>query len=106
MKKTKTTLRNFEMAMGLIGSFIGIFSGSFLILLINVNHVHTALLGLLAIVGSLLGIFSSTYVRKNPELAGIGFIVATIFVILGSQHINVLSAVFLLIAGLSALFRN
>jgi hypothetical protein len=39
-------------------------------------------------------------------MAGVGFIVATMFVILGSDYINVLSAVFLLVAGVSALFRK
>lgn len=94
------------MVMGVIGSIIGIFSGSFLIFLEHFGHAHTPFLGLIAIIASILGIFSSYYVRTNEEVAGVGFIIATMFVIIGSDYINVISAVFLLIAGLSALFRK
>ena len=106
MKRIRTVSRNFEMAMGIIGSVIGIFSGSFLIFLENFGQAHTPFLGLVAIVASLLGIASSYYVRINNEMAGIGFIIATMFVIVGSAYINALSAIFLLIAGISALFRK
>lgn len=94
------------MIVGLIGSIIGIFSGSFLIFLEHAGHVHTPFLGLVAIIASLLGIVSSCYVKTHPETAGVGFIIATMFVIVGSEHINVLSALFLLVAGISALFRK
>ena len=106
MKRTRQISRNFEMFMGVIGSVVGIFSGSFLIFLGNVGMSHTPLLGIIAIIASVLGLFSTYYVQKNPEIAGIGFVVATMFVIVGSDYINVLSAVFLLIAGISALFRK
>lgn len=106
MKRTKVTTRHFEMAMGLIGSLIGVLSGSVFIFLFNASHAHATFLGLLAILGSLLGVISSTYVFKNNESAGVGFIIATMFVILGADHINALSAVFLLIAGMSSLFRK
>lgn len=94
------------MVMGLIGSVIGIFSGSFLIFLENLGNVHTPFLGIVAIIASVLGIISSYYVRTHEEAAGVGFIIATMFVIVGSAHINILSALFLLIAGISALFRK
>ena len=106
MKRTRTVTRTFEMIFGIIGSIIGIFSGSFLIFLESVGIAHTPFLGIVAIVASILGIASSYYVRKNSEVAGIGFIIATMFVIVGSEYINVLSAIFLLIAGVSALFRK
>ncbi len=106
MKRTRTVSRNFEMVMGLIGSVIGIFSGSFLIFLENLGNVHTPFLGIVAIIASVLGIISSYYVRTHEEAAGVGFIIATMFVIVGSAHINILSALFLLIAGISALFRK
>lgn len=92
--------------MGIIGSVIGIFSGSVLIFIENLGQAHTPFLGLVAIAASILGIVSSYYVRKNAEVAGVGFIIATMFVIVGSSYINILSAVFLLIAGVSALFRK
>ena len=106
MKRTRTVSRNFEIAMGLIGSVIGIFSGSFLIFLESVGTVHTPFLGLVAIIASILGLAATYYVRKNPEVAGVGFVIATMFVIVGSEYINVISAIFLLIAGVSALFRK
>ena len=106
MKRTKIVSRTFEMIMGLIGSIIGIFSGSFLIFLESVEAFHTPFLGMIAILASILGLASTYYVRKKPEIAGIGFIIATMFVILGSDYINVISAIFLLIAGASALFRK
>ena len=49
---------------------------------------------------------SSYYVKTNAEVAGVGFVIATMFVILGSDYINIISAFFLLIAGISALFRK
>lgn len=106
MKRTRTISRSFEMVMGLIGSVIGIFSGSFLLFLETFGHAHTPFLGIIAIMASILGIISSYYVKTNEEVAGVGFIIATMFVIIGSDYINVLSAIFLLIAGISSLFRK
>lgn len=106
MKRVKRISRTFEMAMGIIGSVIGLFSGSLLIFIEHLGQAHTPFLGIVAIAASLLGFFSSYYVNKNVEAAGIGFIVATMFVIVGSNYINILSAVFLIIAGISALFRK
>lgn len=106
MKRTRTVSRTFEMIFGIIGSIIGIFSGSFLIFLESIGQVHTPFLGVVAIMASFLGIASSYYVNKNNEIAGVGFIVATMFVIVGSDYINIISAIFLLIAGISALFRK
>ncbi len=105
MKRTRVISRNFEMAMGLIGSFVGIFSGSFLIFLQNTSP-QTPFLGLVAIIASLLGIVSACYVKTKREAAGVGFIIAAMFVIVGSEYINVISALFLLAAGISALFRK
>jgi len=106
MKRTKTISRTFEMVMGIIGSVIGIFSGSFLIFLEHVGQAHTPFLGLIAIAASVIGMASTYYVSKNSEIAGVGFIIATMFVIVGSDYINVLSAIFLMAAGISALFRK
>lgn len=106
MKRTRTVTRTFEMVFGLIGSIIGIFSGSFLIFVESLGQAHAPFLGLLAILAAVLGIISSFYVKKNTEVAGVGFIIATMFVILGADYINILSAIFLIIAGISALFRK
>ena len=106
MKRTRVISRNFETALGLIGSVIGIFSGSFLIFLEQFPKAHTPFLGLIAILASLLALASTYYVRKNAEIAGVGFIIATMFVIVGSAHINIISAIFLMVAGISALFRK
>lgn len=106
MKRTKIISRNFETVLGIIGSIIGIFSGSFLIFIESFGKAHTPFLGIIAIIASLLGLASTYYLRKNPEIAGVGFIIATMFVIVGSDYINVLSAIFLLVAGISSLFRK
>lgn len=106
MKRSKILSRNFEVVMGILGSVIGIFSGSFLIFLESIGQAHTPFLGIIAILASVLGLASTYYVRKNPDMAGIGFVIATMFVIVGSDYINVISAVFLLAAGVSALFRK
>ena len=106
MKRNRIVSRNFEMVMGIIGSVIGIFSGSFLIFLEGLGSVHTPFLGLVAIAASILGLVSVYYVSKKPEAAGVGFVIATMFVIVGSEYINVVSGVFFLIAGISALFRK
>ena len=94
------------MIMGIIGSVIGIFSGSFLIFLKSVGPAHAPFLGLVAILASALGLVSTYYVQKKPDIAGIGFVIATMFVIVGSDYINVISAIFLLVADVSALFRK
>lgn len=106
MKRTKHLSRNFEMIMGIIGSVIGMFSGSFLIFIKSFGHAHTPFLGTVAIIASILGFVSSYYVRNHSELAGVGFIIATMFVIVGADYINVLSSLFLLVAGVSSLFRK
>lgn len=106
MKKIKRISRTFELVMGFIGSVMGLFSGSVLIFIGNIGQAHTPFLGIVAIAASVLGFFSTYYVNKNVEAAGIGFIIATMFVIVGSNYINILSAVFLILAGISALFRK
>lgn len=106
MRRTRKISRNFEMGMGILGSIIGIFSGSFLIFLEHLEIAHAPFLGIVAILGSVLGILSTYYVKKDSGIAGIGFVISTMFVIVGSAHINIISAIFLLIAGISALFRK
>lgn len=106
MKRTRTLSRTFEMVMGAIGSVIGMFSGSFLIFIESFGQAHISFLGLVAILASILGFISTYYIRKNPEIAGVGFIIATMFVIAGADYINVISALFLLAAGVSLLFRK
>ncbi|MEE0939440.1 hypothetical protein [Methanobrevibacter sp.] len=106
MKRRKTTTRTVEMFLGIVGSVIGIFSGSFLIFIKSLGQAHMSFLGFVAILASVLGLFSSYYLTKNEELAGIGFLIATMFVIVGADHINVISALFLLVAGILTLFRK
>ncbi len=106
MKRTRTVSRNFEMVLGIVGSIIGLLSGSMLLFFGALNSVPTPFLGFMAIIASFLGLASSVYVKRNAEISGVGFVIATMFVILGSDYINVLSAIFLLVAGISALFRK
>ena len=77
-----------------------------LIFLENYGQVHISFLGFVAILASILGLVSSFYLRRNEEAAGIGFLIATMFVIVGADHINVISALFLLSAGILTLFRK
>ena len=106
MKRRKTVSRTLEFILGIVGSVLGIFSGSFLIFLENYGQVYISFLGFVAILASILGIVSSFYLRRNEEAAGIGFLIATMFVIVGADHINVISALFLLSAGILTLFRK
>ena len=106
MKRRKTISRTFETILGILGSIIGITSGSFLIFIESFGQAHTSFLGFIAILASILGIISTYYLRKNEELAGIGFLIATMFVIVGADYINVISALFLLTAGILTLFRK
>ena len=106
MKRRKVISRTFEMILGVIGSIIAILTGSFLIFIQHFGQVNTTFLGFLSIIASILGLICSYYVYKNSEIAGIGFIIASVLIIAGAEHINVLSAIFLLVAGMSALFRK
>lgn len=106
MKRTKYTSRTFETVMGAVGSVIGMFSGSFLILIESFGQAQISFLGIIAILASVLGFISTYYIRKNPEIAGVGFVIATMFVIAGADYINVVSALFLLVAGICLLFRK
>ena len=106
MKRTKTISRTFEIIFGLIGSIIAIFTGSFFIFLQHFGQADTPFLGWIAIIAAILGLASSYYVNTNEEIAGVGFIIASIFVIISSAYINVFSAIFLMIAGVSSLFRK
>lgn len=94
MKRTRIVSRNFEMVLGIIGSIIGLFSGSILLFLRTFYNVPTPFLGFVAIIASFLGLASSVYVKKDTEIAGVGFIIATMFVIVGSEYINIISAIF------------
>ena len=106
MRRRKTTTRTLEMFLGVVGSFMGVFSGSFLIFIKSVGQAQMSFSGFVAILASIFGLFSSYYLTKNEELAGIGFLIATMFVIVGADHINVISALFLLAAGILTLFRK
>ena len=106
MKRVKRISRTFEMIFGLIGSLIAIFTGSFFIFLEHFGQTNTPFLGWIAFIAAILGLASSYYVNTNEEIAGVGFIIASIFVIISSAYINVFSAIFLMIAGVSSLFRK
>ena len=67
MKRTRIVSRNFEMVLGIVGSVIGLFSGSMLLFLGALGNIPTPFLGFVAIAASFLGIISSFYVKKNNE---------------------------------------
>lgn len=106
MRRIKTTSRVFEIILGCFGSFIAIISGSFFLFLESGGTQGNSFLAIIAIIGSILGFISSIYVVKDRENAGVGFIIASLFVIIGSPHLGVIGSMFMVLAGISALFRK
>lgn len=106
MKKIRTTSRLFEQVLGILGSFLCLISGSFLLLIETGGSEGYSFLGLLAIIGAFIGFISSYYVSKHVEAAGIGFVLAAILVLIGTPHLAKFCSIALLIAGISALFRK
>lgn len=106
MRRIKTTSRLFEVILGCFGSFIAIISSSFLLFLQSGGKEGNSFLAILAIIGSILGFISSIYVSKNSENAGVGFIIASLFVTVGSPHLGVIGSIFMVAAGISSLFRK
>ncbi len=105
MKRIKTTSRFFEQVIGVIGSFLSIISGSFILLIQSGGLEGNSFIALLAIVGAFLGFASSFFINKDLEYAGVGFIVAAMLVLVGTSH-GIVGALLLLAAGISALFRK
>lgn len=106
MRGIETTSRTIELIIGCIGGFIGLISCSLFLLIGSFGSTGTWTLGTIAMVGSLLGLISSVYVLYNNQVAGILLIISTILVIIGAPIVGVVSALFLLIAGILALFRK
>lgn len=106
MRKVKTTSRLFEQICGVLGSFLCLISGSFILLIQSGGAEGNSFLALLAIVGAFIGFISSYYANKYLEAAGLGFMVAAILVLIGTPHLVKLCTMLLLIAGLSSLFRK
>ena len=107
MKRIKTISRLFEQICGVLGSFLCLTSGSFILLIESGGAQGNSFLAILAIIGAFIGFISSYYVNKSSESAGVGFIVAAILVLIGTPHLAKLCSILLLIAGiLSALFRK
>ena len=106
MKKIKSTSRLFEQIVGILGSFLCIISGSFILLIESGGTQGNSFLAIAAIVGAFLGFVSSYYVTDHPEDAGVGFLIAAVLVLIGTPHYVKLASILLLIAGVSALFRK
>lgn len=106
MKKIKSTSRTFEQILGVLGSFISIISGSFIIFIESGGMQGNSFIAVLSIIGAILGFISAFYVDKDLEFAGVGFIVAAILVLMGTPRLGILGSVLILIAGMSALFRK
>ncbi|WP_407431139.1 hypothetical protein [Methanobrevibacter sp.] len=106
MRKIRTTSRLFEQILGILGSFLCLISGSFILLIETGGSEGYSFLGLLAIIGAFIGFISSYYVNKHVEGAGIGFVLAAILVLIGTPHLAKICSIALLIAGISALFRK
>lgn len=106
MKRIKTTSRLFEQICGILGSFLCIISGSFVLLIESGGSQGNSFVAILAIVGAFIGFLSSYYVNKHLEAAGIGFMAAAMLVLIGTPSLAKFCTILLLIAGLSALFRK
>ena len=106
MNKIKSTSRTFEQILGVLGSFISIISGSFIIFIESGGMQGNSFIAVLSIIGAILGFISAFYVDKDLEFAGVGFIVAAILVLMGTPRLGILGSVLILIAGMSALFRK
>lgn len=106
MKRIKTTSRLFEQICGILGSFLCLISGSFILLIESGGAQGNSFLAILAIVGAFIGFISSYYVNRHLESAGVGFMVAAILVLIGTPSLAKLCSMLLLIAGMSALFRK
>lgn len=106
MKIIKTTSRLFERILGIVGSFLSLISGSFLLLIQSGGLQGNSFLAVLAIIGSILGFISSYFVERDLEYAGVGFILSALLVLIGTPSLVKISSILLLIAGISALFRE
>lgn len=106
MKRIKSTSRLFEQILGLIGSFLSIISGSFILFIESGGHQGNSTVAILAIIGSFLGFISSFYVNRDIEAAGVGFIIAAILILMGTPRLGIFGSLIILIAGISALFRK
>lgn len=106
MKRTKSTSRDFEVILGVVGSVIALFSGSLIFVIENFSLHNTPFFGIIGIIAFILGTLSTFYVKKNSEIAGFGFIISSVLVILSSSYMSILAAIFLLICGISSLFRK
>ena len=106
MRRKKTTSRLFEQILGVIGSFLGLMSGSSLFLIQTQWFLITSTMASLAIIGSFLGFLSAFYVNRDLEYCGVGFLVSAMLLLVTTRHLGAVGSVFLLIAGISALFRK
>ncbi len=106
MRKIKTTSRLFEQICGVLGAFLCLFSGSFILLIQSGGTQGYSFLAILAILGAFIGFISSYYANKHVEGAGVGFLVAAILVLIGNPYLAKFCSILLLIAGLSSLFRK
>lgn len=106
MKRIKTTSRLFEQVLGVVGSLLSLFSGSFFLLIGNLGLLGNSFTGTLAIIGAFLGFLSSFYVNKDLDYAGVGFIASAVLIFLGVSDWGFIGSVLLLFAGISALFRE
>ena len=106
MKRIKSTSRLFEQIFGLVGSFLSIISGSFILFIESGGLQGNSTVAILAIIGSILGFVSSFYVNRDIEAAGVGFIIAAILILMGTPRLGIIGSILILIAGISALFRK
>ena len=106
MKRIRTTSRRFEQIFGILGSFLSIISGSFILFIESGGHQGNSFIAILSFIGAFLGFISSFYVNMDNEVSGVLFIISAILILIGTQHLGIFGSVMLLIAGMSCLFRK
>ena len=106
MKRIKTTSRTFEQILGVVGSFLSIISGSFILFVESGGHQGNSFIAIISFIGAFLGFISSFYLRKDVEVAGVLFIMAAVLVLIGTSHSGIFGSILILIAGMSCLFRK
>ncbi|MDL2246651.1 hypothetical protein LJB96_03435 [Methanobrevibacter sp. OttesenSCG-928-K11] len=105
MRYVKTTSRILESIIGIFGGILGLIASSFILFIGSFGFDTTAILGILALIGSFLGIFASIYVNYDNHLGGVMLIISAFLVVIGATLLGIPGMLFLLIAGILALFR-
>lgn len=105
VKLADDTSRTVEIILGVIGGIFGLLGGVFA-LFFSAFEPSVGILGISAILASIAGLVGAVYVSNNSKYGGIILIISAVWLIISISLFGILGAVFLGIAGLSALIRK